>query len=62
MRVLDVKGHVVRTLLDEQKAPGVYTVIWDRCDEDVRPVPSGVYFYTLTAEQQRLTAKMVLTR
>lgn len=62
MRVLDVKGHVVRTLLDEQKVPGVYTVIWDGCDQEGRPVPSGVYFYTLTGEQQRLTAKMVLMR
>ncbi len=62
LRLVDLRGQVVRTLLDEEKAPGVYALSWDSRDEQGQLVPSGVYFCTLIAGQQKATAKMVLMR
>jgi len=39
----------VRTLVDEVQEAGYYTITWDGKDNDGRQVPSGVYFYRLTA-------------
>jgi trimeric autotransporter adhesin len=44
LRVYDMLGREVATLVDEEKEPGTYTVRWD-----ARGVSSGVYFYRLTA-------------
>jgi hypothetical protein len=43
VRVHDVRGRVVRTLLDGPHT-GVVTVSWDGRGTDGRPVASGVYF------------------
>src|ERR1051326_1109714 len=42
VRVYDVLGREVATILNEQKAPGPYTVSWDAGD-----TPAGVYFFRL---------------
>jgi hypothetical protein len=62
LRVVNLKGEAVRTLVDEERVPGAYMVSWDGRDNDGRPLPSGVYLCTLNAGQQRVTAKMTLMR
>lgn len=44
LRVYDMLGRELATLLDEDKAAGRHSVIWD-----ASAVSSGVYFYRLTA-------------
>jgi len=44
LRIYDVLGRLVSTLLDEQKNAGLYTVDWNSTG-----VASGVYFYQLSA-------------
>lgn len=39
VRIFDVQGHRVATLLDRTEEPGRYTLFWDS-----RKVPSGTYF------------------
>jgi hypothetical protein len=43
-RVYDVRGAVVRTLLDRRLPAGPVTLHWDGRDEAGRPVAAGVYF------------------
>jgi carboxypeptidase T len=57
LRVYDVLGQEVTTLLNEVREPGVYSVSWDATH-----VASGVYFYRLTAGDFVQTRKMVLLR
>jgi hypothetical protein len=64
LRIYNVAGQLVKTLVDEVQEPtaGVRTVLWNgRCDTG-RPVSSGVYFYRLDAPGFRQTKKMVLLR
>lgn len=60
--VLDLQGHVVRTLLNGTYAAGEQSVVWDGRDDSGRAVASGTYLARLRAENQVSTHKMVLTK
>jgi hypothetical protein len=62
LKVYNVMGQLVRTLVDEPKEPGTYEVIWDGRDENGNQVASGVYFYRLDAGDFTQTKKMVLMK
>jgi flagellar hook assembly protein FlgD len=62
LAVYDVQGREVRRLADGLHEASVYTLSWDGRDELGRPMPSGVYLYSLTTPEQTYTRKMVLTR
>jgi hypothetical protein len=57
LRIYDVRGREVETLVDEFRTSGVHAVDWDAKDR-----PSGIYFYRLTAGDSEETRKMVLLR
>ena len=63
LNVYDIIGRVVRTLVNDSKDPGSYSVYWDRKDDLGNLVGSGVYFYNLIAgQEQSSTKKMVIIR
>ena len=47
LRVYDRAGRLVRTLVDEEKPAGQYTVGWNGRDAMGTKVASGVYFYRI---------------
>ncbi|MBN2089453.1 PKD domain-containing protein [candidate division KSB1 bacterium] len=53
-------GQKIRTLVDEEYAPGLYDVRWDACDENHNKVSSGIYIYQLKTEKQVMYRKMLL--
>jgi len=57
LKVYDIAGRLVQTLVDERQEAGEYTVTWDASE-----VSSGVYFYKLTAGDYTLTKKMNLLK
>ncbi len=57
LKVYDVLGREVATLVDEKQSPGTYKVRFKPLD-----LPSGIYFYTLRAGKYLQTKKMVLLR
>jgi len=62
LRILDVSGSVVRTLIDGSLAPGRHMCTWDGWDDRGRPSPSGVYLYHLQAGTTSESRRMVLLR
>ena len=62
LKVYDVGGRLVRTLVDEQKKPNVYRVVWDGHDNNGSRVASGVYFYKLEAGAFVKTRKMEILK
>ncbi|UCB52885.1 MAG: T9SS type A sorting domain-containing protein, partial [Candidatus Zixiibacteriota bacterium] len=62
LRIYNVLGQLVRTLVDEKKAVGNYRVNWDGRDDSGRALSSGVYLYTLRMEDLRITKRMLLLR
>jgi hypothetical protein len=58
LRVFNVLGIEVGTLVDEARPAGVYTVRWDASS-----LPSGVYFYRLIVDGRVIqTKKMTLLK
>lgn len=62
LRIYDVSGALVRTLVDRSHTPGDYEVRWNGHDEMGRPVASGVYFYRLETQRFTQTRRMVLLK
>ena len=50
LRVYDVSGRLVRTLVDGEKGAGYHTAVWDGRDDAGTEVASGVYFCRMEAE------------
>ncbi len=57
LKVYDVLGREISTLVNEVRPAGVYTIRWD-----ASALPSGVYFYRLRAGDFIQTKKLVLTK
>lgn len=63
LRVYDVSGRLVRTLLDSNVTAGArHEVTWDGRSDGGERVASGVYFYKLSAPGFTQTRKMVLLK
>ena len=62
LRVYDLAGRLVRTLLDGTVASGQDLVVWDGRNMQGEPVAGGIYFYRLETGGQTLTRKMTLVR
>ena len=62
LRIYDIAGREVRTLVDGILDAGAKEVTWFGRDNDGRDVTSGVYFYRLSAGKDEATKKMVLIR
>ena len=57
LKVYDVLGNEVATLVNEEKPAGTYEVTWN-----ANGLSSGVYFYQLKAGEFSQTKKLVLMR
>ncbi|RMD64089.1 T9SS C-terminal target domain-containing protein, partial [Candidatus Parcubacteria bacterium] len=62
LKVYNLLGEVVRTLVDEEKKAGSYRAHWDGRDGFGKPVPSGVYIYRITAGTYSAVKKAVFIK
>jgi hypothetical protein len=60
--VFDVHGCRIATLVDENKSPGRYHVVWDGRNERGEMVASGMYLYRLTVGEFDSVRKMLVIR
>ena len=57
LKVFDILGNEIETLINEEKPTGTYELTWY-----AKQLPSGIYFYQLRAGQYVETKKMVLMK
>ena len=62
LKVYDMRGALVRNLVNHETGPGVYSVVWDGTDETGSKVSSGVYVYMLRAGEFTNSKKMLFVR
>jgi hypothetical protein len=60
LRIYNVVGQVVRTLVAEQQSAGRYTVRWNGNDDRGVSVSSGIYFYQITAGSEFQDVKKLM--
>lgn len=62
MKIYDVKGRLVKTLLGKTMEAGRHTLTWEGKDNRGLSVPSGIYFCKLTAGNDSETRKIIVIR
>ncbi len=66
LRIHDILGREVQTLVDGVQSAGTHTATWDGADDAGRRLSSGLYLYTLEAQTpegvRSATRKMVVVR
>ena len=62
LKIYNVAGQLVKTLVDETRDASSYSILWDGTNNLGAKVASGIYFYRLVAGDFEQTKKMVLIR
>lgn len=63
LKIYNLTGALVKTLVNEEQNPETYRVIWDGTDEKGRLVPTGIYFYVLRADKNAsISRRMILLK
>lgn len=62
LKIQDVLGQEIRTLIDERQSPGPKTVVWDGKNNSGQTVSAGVYVYTLRANDGIYQQRMLLVK
>ncbi|MFC1552591.1 FlgD immunoglobulin-like domain containing protein, partial [Candidatus Latescibacterota bacterium] len=62
LNIYDIRGAVIRTLVNEAGIPGVHSVVWDGIDNNGNVVSSGIYIYRLQVGKLTKSNRMLLLR
>jgi Peptidase family C25/Propeptide_C25/FlgD Ig-like domain len=62
LKVYNMKGQVIRTLLNAPSETGNYSLIWDGKDDNGKDVATGIYFSNLSVDGEKQTRKMVMIK
>jgi hypothetical protein len=62
LKIYNLSGQIVKTVLDDNLPSGTFTVTWDGTNSSEEKVASGIYFYKLTAGNYNQTRKMCLMK
>jgi hypothetical protein len=62
LSIYDVRGGMIRTLIDGPLAAGEHRLVWDGKDRTGNPVASGVYFCRLSTPSFVGSRKLVVVR
>jgi hypothetical protein len=62
LQVYNLRGQLVRTLVDEVKTAGSYVVHWDGTNEQGEKAGSGIFLYRIQAGNFNATKKMVILK
>ncbi len=58
LAIMNLQGQVMRTLVDEERAVGSHTLIWDGRDDSGQPAATGIYLVRMQAGEYVRTMKM----
>jgi hypothetical protein len=59
LAIYNIRGQLVKVLVDKVVTPGLHSVIWDGTDESGARVSSGVYLYRMEAGDFKASRSMI---
>ncbi len=62
IKIFNLKGQLINTILNETLKSGKHLVYWNGKDKNNKAVSSGVYFYKLKTSNKTLIKKMIVIR
>jgi len=60
--IFNTLGQKVRTLVDQTKPAGVYSIVWNGSNDHGQTVASGVYYYQIVVDNHSQSKKMLLLK
>ena len=58
----DLKGSQIKTLINDRQVPGVKTLMWNGKNDAGKPVPAGIYLYTMASGNIITTRKIIFLK
>ncbi len=62
IKIFNIKGQLIKTLVNSMQNKGTNTVVWNGQTEKNKPASSGIYFIRMEAENQRFMRKALLLK
>ena len=62
LKVYNLKGQVIRTLVNDSREAGRHSVVWNGKDDNGNSVSSGMYFFRVHNDGKHVTRKMLLSK
>ncbi|MEL6651105.1 MAG: choice-of-anchor I family protein [Bacteroidota bacterium] len=62
LRVYNLNGQMVRTLVDQPMKAGEHAISWNATDDKGQVLPAGVYFYRLEAGHNLMVRRLIINR
>lgn len=62
LKIYDVKGQIIKELVDSELSTGRHSVLWDGTNANGIPVTQGIYFARLTSGGKSSNCKMILMK
>ncbi len=62
IRIYNILGEEIKTLVDQFHTPGSYSIVWDGTDNQNNSVSNGIYFYKIEADHFQKILKMIYTK
>jgi len=62
LKIYDLLGCEIKSLVSQEQTTGSYKVTWDGTDKLGNKVPSGIYLYKLSSNNQFVSKKMILMK
>lgn len=59
LKIYNISGQLVKTLVDGTQASGAYSVRWNGHNDQSRKVTAGSYIYRLSFDDKNLTQKLI---
>ncbi len=62
LKIIDLNGRVVKTLINDMRDAGAHNITWDGTNEFGEDVPTGVYLYQLRTDDFTAAKKLLLVK
>jgi len=62
LKIFNILGQQIKTLVNDYREAGTYSVIWNGRDSQGIEMPSGIYLYVLKAGDKVFTKKLTLLK
>ncbi|RLC50198.1 MAG: hypothetical protein DRI23_07595, partial [Candidatus Cloacimonadota bacterium] len=62
INIYNMRGQLVKSLVNEELENDYYEIVWDGKDSSGKTTASGVYFYTMRTQNYNSTKKMILMK
>lgn len=62
INIYNLRGQLIRQLMNDYKAPGFYKVVWDSKDNAGKDIAAGLYFYIILTDNHIEIKKLMLLK